>query len=279
VSAIGTLPNGRKRLCGAWSMKGVLRDGRCAHEFRRRSAQPPRGKVIRLRCKSWGCALCGPRKANRYRAQILKASQRHKLTRFLTLTLDPRQVATPEEAQIFYAHLEEHKNSGKACQCCTCASVQHRSLAYVRGCWAKMRTYLRRRFKEAPKYIAVMELQKRTGMAHLHIVVDRYIEQAWIKKNWRALGGGEQVHIQHVDVHRSAAYLSKYLSKDLLLGIPAGVRRVSTSRSINLSEKKPPEYAWQIIKTTIDRLYVLYREVAADEVRPDGELESFSIRE
>ena len=54
---------------------------------------------------------------------------------------------------------------------------------------------------------------------------------------------------------------------------------MSTSRSIRLNEKKNPEYDWLIVKTTIDRMYVLLREVATDEVRTDGELESFSIRE
>lgn len=236
-------------------------------------------RLVRVRCKSWGCSLCGPRKANRYRGQILRAAQRHGLNRFMTLTLDPMKLATPDEAEVFYRHFEAQKETGQACHCGTCTTLQRKSVVYIRGCWSKMRTYFLRRYSEPPKFIAVMELQKRTGLAHLHIVVDRYIEQAWIKKNWTAVGGGEQVHIQLVDAHRSAAYLSKYLSKDLLLSAPAGVRRVSTSRSIRLNEKKSSEYEWQIVKTTIDRMYVLLRDVATDEVRTDGELESFSIRE
>lgn len=123
------------------------------------------------------------------------------------------------------------------------------------------------------------EFQKSTGLAHLHIVVDRYIERAWVQKKWMAVGGDEHVHIQRVDVHRAAAYLSKYLSKELLLSAPGGVRRVSTSRSIKLNEKKPSEYDWKILKTPIGRLYVLIGANAADENKVDGELESFSLRE
>jgi hypothetical protein len=205
--------------------------------------------------------------------------QRHKLTRFLTLTLNPRKVATPDEAKTFYEHLEARIGTGRACHCGTCAKVQARSVAYIRGCWDKMRTYLLRRYRQAPKFIAVLELQNQTGLAHLHIVVDRYIEQPWLKRIWSAIGAGDHVDIRFVDSHRSAAYLSKYLAKDLFLNVPAGVRRVSTSRSITLNEKKPSEYVWLILKTPIDRMYMLLREVATDEVRKEGELESFSIRE
>ena len=92
-------------------------------------------------------------------------------------------------------------------------------------------------------------------------------------------GGGAHVDIRHVDVHRVAAYLSKYLTKELLLDVPDGVRRVSTSRSIKLNERKPSEFKWQVLKTTIDRQYVLLVEQAVDEVVSDDDLESFSLRE
>lgn len=279
ITPHGALPNGRKRFCGAWSMQGTRRGAGCSHRVPRRLIRLPRMRIARLRCKSWGCSLCGPRKAIRYRAQILRATQRHKLTRLLTLTLDPMRLASSREAPTFYQHFEAQRDKDKPCQCGTCARIQRTSLAYIRGCWSKMRTYLLRRYGRAPKFIAVMELQKHTGLAHLHIVIDRYIEQAWIKKNWMAVGGGEHVYIQYVDAHRSAAYLSKYLAKDLFLSTPSGVRRVSTSRSIRLKEKKPSEYEWLVLKTTIDRLYVLTRDVATDEARVDGELDSFYIRE
>ncbi len=110
-------------------------------------------------------------------------------------------------------------------------------------------------FGQAPTYVQVIEFQRSTGLAHIHIAIDRYIEQAWAKKAWSAVGGGEHVHIQHVDVHRSAAYLSKYLSKDMLLNAPVGLRRVTTSRSIKLHEKKVSEFVWRVMKTVIDYFY------------------------
>ena len=128
-------------------------------------------------------------------------------------------------------------------------------------------------------YVSVLEFQKTTGLAHLHIVIDRYIDQAWAKEAWSAVGGGQHVDIRHVDAHRAGAYLSKYLSKELLVNAPSGMRRVTTSRSIKLNEKKPSEFVWEICHSPIDRVYVLLRDAVKDEVRRDGELDSFSVRE
>ena len=209
----------------------------------------------------------------------MRAADRHKLTRFLTLTLDPHRVARPDEVEVYYEHFRAQVSQGRPCRCSTCRNVQAHSVNYIRDCWAKMRVSFQRRFRRAPKFIAVLEFQKRTGLAHLHIVVDRYIPRDWIQERWVASGGGAHVDIRHVDVHRVAAYLSKYLSKELLLDVPDGVRRVSTSRSIKLNERKPSDYTWHVLKTTIDRQYVLLVDRAIDVVISDDDLESFSLRE
>jgi hypothetical protein len=127
--------------------------------------------------------------------------------------------------------------------------------------------------------VAVLEFQKTTGLAHLHIVIDRYIDQGWAKEAWSAVGGGQHVDIRRVDAHRAGAYLSKYLSKELLLSAPLGMRRVTTSRSIKLNEKKPSEFIWEVCRSPIDRVYVLLRELVKDEVRDGGELDSFTVLE
>lgn len=282
ADASGKLPNGRKRLCGAWTLRG-LKPHRSKHEGVRGHTSQLGGrehKYSRLRCKSWGCSQCGPRKAKQYRAQIVKAVDRSKLTRLFTLTLDPRKIATAEEVETFYAHFEANRTAKKSCSCPVCVRVQRRSVPHIRKCWAKLRVYLHRGFGEAPKYVAVLEFQKTTGLAHLHIVIDRYIDQAWAKEVWSKIGGGEHVHLREIDAHRAAAYLSKYLSKELLLSAPDGVRRVTTSRSIKLLEKKPSEYEWQLLKKTIEQFYVVF-EKSASEVRRDseGELDAFAVRE
>jgi hypothetical protein len=204
---------------------------------------------------------------------------RKKLSRMLTLTLDARKLASVSELAVFFEHLEEHKPKKTACRCETCTRLQVRSIKHIKNCWAKLRIYLKRRFGVAPTYIAVLEFQKSTGFAHLHIVIDRYIDHAWARKAWQAVGGGQHVHIEEVNTRNTGAYLSKYLSKEMIQSAPLRVRRVTTSADIRLNEKMASELDWQICKSPIDRVYVLLREVVASEVRTDGELDSFTVRE
>jgi hypothetical protein len=202
-------------------------------------------KFHRLNCKTWGCPYCGPRKAKRYKYLIGQLAEREQLTRFLTLTLDPAQ-------------------------------IQGDSVRYLRGVFNKFRLYLRRQYGKPVKYIAVLEFHK-SGIAHLHLVVDRYIPWEWIKQSWSALGGGNVVFIKYVDAHRISRYLSKYLTKDLLLSAPKRSRRVTTSRSLHLIEKKDADGSWTLFKQSIffffSRLGSAAKDIHLDE---EGFLESFS---
>ena len=65
---------------------------------------------VRLKCKAWRCPHCGPEKAVRLRKAISMHATEHKLTRFLTLTLDPRSI--PEDVD---------------------------QVKYIRGVWSKFR--------------------------------------------------------------------------------------------------------------------------------------------
>ncbi len=279
-SALSTRP--KKPLCGAWTLKGIKPTG-VSPLWTPRNAKPElQGnwhKFARLHCKCWSCSRCGPRKASHYHGCILGALVRHKLTRFMTLTLDPRKLMSDSEAKTFYAHFEKAKLARTACDCDTCTRVQVRSIKHIRKCWSKLRVYLLRHCGQAPTYVQVIEFQRATGLAHIHIAIDRYIEQDWAKKAWSAVGGGEHVHIQHVDVHRSAAYLSKYLSKNMLLNASVGLRRVTTSRSIKLNEKKVSEFEWRVLKTAIDYFYARNKGPVIRELRSEGELMSFEILE
>ncbi len=179
----------------------------------------------RLGCKSWDCPICGPKKASRLRRAIIEKAQEKKLKRFLTLTLDPRK----------------------------CTAEQ--SVSYIRQCWHKFRTYLKRFCGRTISFITILELQ-RSGYAHLHVLVDSYIPQKWIQGAWQAIGGGKYVNIKFVDIHRIAGYLSKYLTKDLLLTqFRSKTRRYTTSRGIKLFEK-PAKGTWRLVKDHIS----IYKE-------------------
>lgn len=208
---------------------------RCGHMTMRGTNDKER-VYARLDCKCWNCPKCGPRKAGRYKHAIRSAAEQLQLRRFLTLTLDPKKLPDGVEP------------------------VKH-----LRDSFSKFRTYLRRKFGEKIQYICVLEFQK-NGMPHLHILVDRYIEQAWVKSAWSTLGGGEHVDIRLVDLHRVSRYLSKYLTKDLLLDAPARARRVTVSRGIVLNPKRAKEHRWERLKTTISDLFLRLKNSARDVI-------------
>jgi hypothetical protein len=110
---------------------------------------------------------------------------------------------------------------------------------------------MRKRFKVAPKFISVMEFQKSTGMPHLHVIIDRYIEQAWLKRAWMEAGGGEHVDIRGVSMRAVSHYLTKYLTKELLCSAPKRSRRVTVSRGITLNEKPEKTHTWSLLHSTI----------------------------
>jgi hypothetical protein len=61
--------------------------------------------------------------------------------------------------------------------------------------------------------------------------------------------------IRYADIHRVSSYISKYLTDELLFSAPAGTRRITCSRSIQLLSKPPKTHSWRLHKTTIFYLY------------------------
>jgi hypothetical protein len=203
----------------------------------------------RLDCKRSACDHCGPIKARRYRRAIAREAEAHGLTRFLTLTLDPQISPGPDE-----------------------------SVEYIRDCFNKFRTYYKREFGAGLQYVAVVELQ-RSGMAHLHLLINRFVPKAWLDDAWRAVGGGF-TWIKYTDVHRVSAYISKYLTKDLFASVPSKKKRISTSRGIHLFEKRQP-LGWirdgRSLEWHYRRHAGLKRRLIADVVADDVGLKSFSL--
>ena len=224
------------RDCSRGTMYGPARD------------RPGETVYIRSDCKKLTCPRCGPKKAYRYRKAIGEKAEQKRLTRMMTLTLDPKKCPIED------------------------------SVSYLRQSFSKFRVSLLRRFGQSVSFIAVVELQK-SGMAHLHVLIGVYLEQRWIKEAWQAVGGGQIVDIRSVDVHRVKRYLSKYLTKDLFLAVPQKKKRVSTSRDIRLFEKRE-NTGWSWTKGSISlylsRLTLLKRSVD-DIVRDDeDQLKAFT---
>jgi hypothetical protein len=188
---------------------------------------------IRLNCKCWDCPYCGPRRAKRYRRAIGVWAEKLGLNRFLTLTLDPKKL--------------DREDSTK----------------YLKRTWAKLRSLIHRKYGKALPYICVLEYQK-NGTAHLHILLNQRVEIDWLKEKWQAVGGGWNVWIKMVSIRRIVNYVSKYLSKDLMLSAPKGARRVTTSRDIRMFEKAAQDIAWNLIKIAIEAIRFVVETTISD---------------
>jgi hypothetical protein len=125
---------------------------------------------------------------------------------------------------------------------------------HLQEAFAKFRTYLRREFGTTPTYIKVVEFTKR-GFPHYRILIDRRIDQRWISRTWDRLGGGKIVFIKRAKINQVSRYLSKYLTKELLLSAPKGTRRITTARTVRLFPKFKSEIVWSLVRNSIWFLY------------------------
>jgi len=201
----------------------------------------------RMYCKKWSCPDCGPWMARKLQRNIASAALEHRLDRMLTLTLDPKRIKTADP------------------------------IGHIWKTWQKFRVYLQRKFKESISYVCVLELHK-SGLPHLHILIDRFIPQTWISNRWERLGGGRVVDIRKLkNLENAAWYLSKYLSKDAMRRVPKGKRRFSKSRNISFP-KRETEGTWRVSKTSLDSMYCLRKNAASNIIEaPDGRIHSFLV--
>lgn len=202
---------------------------------------------FRLYCKKWSCPFCGPRKAYKLKKAIITNATGLGLNKLMTLTLDPSKCAAED------------------------------SVTHIKDCWNKLRTYLKRKYGRTTSFITVLEFQK-NGYAHLHVLVDSYVNQKWLSESWQALGGGRIVDIRFVDVQRIAHYLAKYLTKGMFLEHYGKNRRYTTSRGLTLFPKKlpNPKACWQIFTTALNNLiHIAGSRAVQAEYDLQGNLRSF----
>ena len=207
----------------------------------------PRYRVARLRCKSWTCPTCGKKRARKLKSAIVEQAELHHMDKFVTLTMDPSK-GTAEE-----------------------------SWDQIKAVWALARVYLGREFGAGFKYLWVVEAQK-NGYAHLHILVNQYVPQAWLKQVWDRLGGGRIVHIERVNIRRTGPYLAKYLTKGFDAGLKQGQRRYGSSRVVKLGGVTGPKTGvWIMVKAPIELLRS--RVLQGVEFTLEGVLEGFESLE
>jgi hypothetical protein len=138
---------------------------------------------------------------------------------------------------------------------------------------------LSRKFGESVDYVGVLEFQK-NGVAHLHLLLGRFIKQDWLSDAWSAVGGGVVVDIRQVDIHRVTAYLSIYLTGDkvkhTLKLLPVRARIFTTSRSIRLWPKKE-KGCWWLRRVGLGDLYDAAVNASNVRFEPVEDLKPFKL--
>ena len=185
------------------------------------------------------------------RARIAQIADEYSLGIMATLTLDPSLIPEGE-----------------------------RSDRYIRNCWRLMRVYLKRKFKVTIDYISVLEFHQ-SGIAHLHILLNTYIPQAWLSEAWMGSGGGRVVDIRRVtEVQFVAAYVAGYLAgpkiTHTLSLLTKRARIFTTSRSISLWGKKE-KTAWKLARLDLSTLRDLVRTVYKERYGPNEFLKPFDL--
>jgi len=157
---------------------------------------------------------------------IYREADRYKLNRFLTLTLPG-----------------DYKGN------------HDKSIAVINKIWSKFSIYLKRKYKGRINYKKIIEIHKR-GIAHPHVLIDRFILQRLLSSAWSALGGGKIVDIRYVDLHSISSYVSKYITKEMTSTAFRNYRRYGTSPGIRIIEKPAfSEGNWKFSKWTLDALF------------------------
>jgi hypothetical protein len=221
-TSLDSITNNRHTTTPEYYRRPIGRGKHCGR-WSIRGKDPKTGRTVfrRVNCNSWICSYCGPRKAKLAKFRIRQQAENLDLRYFLTLTLDESKVRNKRE------------------------QVKHIRLVFNR-----FREYLRRKYGQPPKFICILEYTKR-GTPHLHILLDRYIPQRWISNTWNRLGGGRIVFIKRVTVRNVSRYLSKYLTKDMLLSAPKGARRITTARGIKLFPKFSSGIVWEFLQQPV----------------------------
>lgn len=162
-----------------------------------------RGLITRADCDSWNCPECALRMKSRW---SLRADMGVRLLLDAGATVDFVTITSHEKLKDFAA-----------------------TERVWRSAWAKLYAALKRKNPDV-QYMIIPERHK-DGRMHVHALWSAGVTQKWLKDNARKRGLGYQAKVVHiVEAQRAAAYVVKYIGKDLGENVPPHFRRVRVSR-------------------------------------------------
>ena len=137
-------------------------------------------KSVHLSCGKRSCPRCSRRKRAKLLQRVAHIKWRGS-TRLWTFTTDPKTI-DPDTA-----------------------------IATINRRWHLMHREIIRRYRHF-RYLKVLELTK-SGLPHLHVVTDTWIEYFWLRSMAQKFMFGQHVNFQRADSHRATAYAVKYVNK------------------------------------------------------------------
>lgn len=173
-----------------------------------------------------------------YKAQE-DESTRVRWKSMLTLTLDPKKV--------------DITSSG------TEDSIRKTYHSHLMMTWKRFRARMwkgendkKGRLRQYPfRYIAVVEWHK-SGVPHLHILIDRFLPASIVRSYWSAAGGGVQIDFSYIanayNSRKALLYVLKYVTKSLGES-EKGCRRWMASNGV-LPKQEPKDITGEYVAVT-----------------------------
>lgn len=169
-------------------------------------------KFYRLFCNSWNCPTCCKRKANMVRREIIEVAELNNLCYKLDLTLDGTKIP-PEfknaEVNDTHKYITQIFNHFMTL-------IKRSKQDYTKKRTGEVRHFDYSKLEQVLRYIWVLEFQKDTHNAHLHILINQFLPIEVIRELWMYVGGGVEMRIEKAITIRGAAiYAAKYITKGL----------------------------------------------------------------
>lgn len=201
----------------SWGQAGAACGGAVAEKV-----EGDRVTVVPLLCGKWSCPICGYLRFRWFVRELKQAARKHGLRYFWTLTIK-QGTCSPQES---YSEIQKG--------------------------WNRLRVALARKYGHV-EYVWVVEGQK-NGMAHLHLVWDKYVDVEWLRAEWeKSFPGSRQVHVEVIDPERGAGYMAKYLGKEMGRALVTaegvdltGKHRWGRSRGIDFRPYRVPAKGWDV---------------------------------
>jgi len=166
----------------------------------------------KINCGSWYCPRCAKRQKKKLQARLFNFFKREGII-FMTLTTRNYGQDPAEELINMGPH------------------------------WMKLHKRMFRKYGKI-NYFRIIEFHD-NGQPHMHVLLDKYIDQDWLSAQWENIHGAPVVDVRYKSKQHGVYYASKYVTKGLAdddfrysLFSVIGIRRYSFSQgSLNLFEK------------------------------------------